>query len=337
MKTAAITTVLLTALSLGACDKSDKKSETKDPAAEKAADPAAAGTTPGTAADPAAAGTGPGTAADPAAGTPAAGTPAAGTPAAGGDGKIEILAEGSEPRHLLQYKPKAGAKQGMTMTMDIAIDSPQTGKMPMPQMTMKATSEVLSVGENGNITAKMTIDGLTMKGAGAVPGLDAVKGMAMTMTIEPSGKFVDMKFDEAKDPMAAQMMGQTQQSFDKMVAQFPEVPVGKGAKWKVVQQIEQQGMKIGQEVVYELVDVTATTATIKGVMSMSAPPQEIEQQGMKMKLDKFDGTGTLDLKVDFTEMVPVADVSMDAKMKMAVMGQTADMSVKTDMNIKPSK
>ena len=341
----ALCSLLLAALATGACDKGDKKSEAKTDESGKTGEAAGGAADPATKDQPAPADTAGGGAtapADTAGGTTAPADTAGGTAAAGSSGTLELLSEGSEPRHQLKYQQTAGTKQKMEMSMDITMDVPMMGKMVMPTMIMRADVEVLSVASDGKITNKMTFTGVDVKESkDAMPGIaDAmkeplakVKGTSTTMVIEPSGKVVSMEVDAPNDPMLEQTMSQTKQSLDQMVAQLPEKPVGKGAKWRVKQTVDQGGMKIDQDIVFEVVAVTEKTAKLKGVLSLSAPKQNMDQQGMTVTLEKLDGNGTTDLDIDFTKPVPDVSGKIDMEMKAGAMGQSQEMKMSMKMKI----
>ena len=50
----------------------------------------------------------------------------------------------------------------------------------------------------------------------------------------------------------------------------------------------------------------ATTAHIKATSALTAANQEMEQDGVKVKVDDFAGSAKMDLTVDFTKFVPTA-------------------------------
>jgi hypothetical protein len=217
--------------------------------------------------------------------------------------------------------------------------------MTMPTMIMKADAEVIAVTDKG-LTNKVTFTGVDLKETkDSMPGiaaqmkgtLDKIKGVSTTMTIAPNGKVIDMKVDAPSDPMLAQTMSQTQQSLDQMVAQLPDKPVGKGAKWKATQTLEQNGMKINQAIVFEVVEVSEKTAKIKGVATLSAPKQDMNQGGMTATLEKMDGTGSTDLDIDFTKIVPNVKGNIDMKMKVSAMGQSQEMAMTMKMDIHAGK
>lgn len=332
-------TVALGALALGACKKENKSEPGKaapaaDPAGGTAANPAAKDPAPSPAPAPAPA------PADPAP-APTDDSAAAGVTVEGG--ALELLSAGSPPHYELAYRAPAGTKQKVELTLDTAADVPMMGKMVMPTMIMKADAEVTEV-KDGLMTATMTFTGVDARDTKeSMPGmadmlkgeLAKLKGIRTTMTIDQHGKVHSMKVDGTKgDPMLEQMMQQTQQSLDSMVAQLPKEKVGKGAKWRVKQTVESNGMKMDQVMTYELVAVTDKTATVKSVATMTAPPQEIDQQGMKVKLDKLDGSGTSEMTIDFTKLVPQAKGQIAMKMSMNFMGQAADTAMTMKMDIK---
>jgi hypothetical protein len=364
MKTITAFSALALALSLGACDKGDKKSDeakksgeaATDGEKDKAKEPAdtrpedrltasatatSAGDGTGTAAEATGDSAGTGAAAGTGAGTADPSKATAGVPRQ--KGELEILSEGSEPKYELRYQAPEGTQQQMEMSLDITADVPMMGKMTMPTMIMIADVVVESV-KDGNITSKMTFSDMDVRDTkDSMPGLademkkqmGKIKGTGMSMTIAPSGRVLDFQVDQTSDPALQQTVGQTQQSLDQMVAQLPEKPVGKGAKWKIKQTIDQQGMKVNQTITYELVEVGATSAHIKGVAKMDAPKQEIEQQGMKVTLEKLTGSAKTDMKIDFTKVVPDITGDITMKMSMQMMGQAADVSMTTKMKIQP--
>lgn len=329
--TTALCTLLFAALSVGACDKGDKKSEEK-----KTDEAAKTEEKPGAVKDEAKKD-------EPATDKPVAEADPGATAVATGGGSLEVLSEGAEPRFQLKYQAPAGTKQKMEMSMDITMDIPMMGKMSMPTMIMVADVEVVSIAADGKITNKMTFTGVELKDTkDSMPGIadamkepmEKIKGTSTTMVIEPSGKVVSMEVDAPNDPMLEQTMGQTKQGLDQMVAQLPDKPVGKGAKWRVKQSVEQGGMKVDQTIVFEVVEVTATTAKIKGVATLSAPKQDMQQQGMTVTLEKLDGNGTTDLDIDFTKVVPTVTGTIDMDMKAGAMGQTQEMKMSMKMKIK---
>jgi hypothetical protein len=334
----ALCTLLLAALSLGACDKGDKKSEAKKDEVTKTEEPSGEvkdQADPSKPADPTAAETKP---ADPGATAP--------TATAASAGSIEILSEGAEPRFQLKYQAPAGTKQKMEMSMDMTMDIAGMGKMTTPTIIMLGDMEVVSVAADGKSTNKMTFTGVEVKDTkDSMPGagdaikdaMAKIKGTSTTMVLEPNGKVVSVEVDAPNDPMLAQTMDQAKQGLDKMVTQLPDQAVGKGAKWRVKQTIEQGGIKMDQTIAFEVVEITATTAKLKGVLSMSAPKQTMDQGGISATVEKMDGNGTTELDIDFTKVVPTVTAAIDMDMKMTAMGQAQEMGMSMKMKIRAKK
>jgi hypothetical protein len=336
--TTVLCTVLVGAFALGACDKKDKAAQPSgETAAPASDDPLAPAPTP---VEP------PTEAAAPTEGAAAPSEAIAPPTPAAGPGKVEVLAEGSEPRFELRYQAPAGTKQGMEVSTDITMEMGPMGKMAMPTMIFRAKAEIASIAPDGRITNKMTFTGMEVRDTkDSMPGmadmlkgevLDKIKGTAMTMVMEPNGRVVDVSMS-SPDPMIEQMMGQTRQGFDQMVAELPQQALGKGGKWRVQQTVDQNGMKIDQTTDFEVLAITRTSAKVKGVVKMSAGKQEINQGGMAMTLEKLTGSGTLTMDIDFTKIVPKVDGKIDMKMNAGVMGQTMDINSSTTMKVRPTK
>lgn len=213
----------------------------------------------------------------------------------------------------------------------------------MPTMIMLADVEVESV-DQGVMSNKMVFTGAEVRDTkDSMPGaadmmkdqLANIKGMTTTMKIDAHGKVLEMNVDTSKlAPELQQTMGQTKQSLDQMVAQLPPQAVGKGAKWRVKQTVDQGGMKVDQTTVFEVVEVSAGKAKIKGVATLSAPKQDIDQGGMKVTLESLTGNAVTDMDIDFTKVVPAVTGTVDMKMKMNAMGQSADMAMVMKMGMR---
>ncbi len=339
--------LLVAATAMGACKKSDKKtegttSEKGDPAKVNEAQGAgtAAATAAGTAADPTSGNTATGT--DPTGATTTGADPAGATTGAAGAAGITVLDAGAEPRVALRYQLTAGTKQAIETILDMKMDAPPMGSMTMPSMVMGADVEVLSA-DGGKAVYQTVFKAMEVRDVpGTMPGIaDAMKqagggmaGLTITASVDATGHASDFKVAGGSlPPEMQQTMDQAKQTMEQAVAQLPEAAVGKGAKWQAKQTVDQGGMKIDQTIVFELLEVTATTARIKAVYGMSAAKQTIKVQGMTATLENLSGSGTMEMAIDLTKPVAAVSGSIDTKTKMSAMGQMLDIGASVKVTI----
>src|SRR5205085_174911 len=114
---------------------------------------------------------------------------------------------------------------------------------------------------------------------------------------------------------------QTQMGFNQLAAELPTEPVGKGAKWRIRQKIDQGELKVDQVMTFEVVEISGTTAKLRSSGKLTAPRQTIDWQGAKVDLEKTTGTASATMTVDFTRLVPDVRGSVAMTMKMNANGE----------------
>ena len=324
--------MVLAMASAVACNKEAKPASSDKPA-DKAADKAAPGAAIG-------ATIGSGSSTTPTA-PPATTAPMVAPPAAP---QISLLQPGIEPRTELRYKVAKGFKQGVEIDINMTMDGMPTGKMIMPTMVMNADMSIDDVSADGNMLFKLVTTEMTAKDAPGssvpasmmAPMMSKMKGLTTTATMDPMGKVSDMKLNlDNAAPEVQQMMSSLRQSFDQLTTPLPKEAVGKGAKWRSVVAVEQNGIKVTATTTFELIDLTGSVATLKGTLELSAPPQTITQKGVTIDLKKMSGNGTVESKLDLTKLAPTAQTTMALQQQMNAMGQDMNMSINMNVSMLP--
>jgi hypothetical protein len=262
---------------------------------------------------------------------------------AGGKG-IEMISQGAEPRFALRYAIPAGAKQGMEMTAEISGTVPQVGEVQMPIVTIKLDTEVMRVAD-GNTTARLVVSGYTVSpGKATLPGLveqireqlGDIKGATTTVTIDATGKLIDIKLgvDDSADPMLREALGQSEENFGQIFVRMPDIEVGKGAKWKTRRRVSENGINVDVVTVFEILAATATTAKLKSTMTKTAPKQQVGEGEMTATVEKFKGKAAMTIDMNLTKMVPKIDGTSDQTMTISAMGQSAEIVSKTKLRIR---
>ena len=276
-----------------------------------------------------------------------------GYPAAGAAPAVTLVSPGAEPRIRLRYKPAAGAKETMSMSMTMGITMAMEGmsmpSMDMPVMKMTADIGVASVAPNGDVTYDVAFTGMT---AEALPGMDptmvtmaqgtadSIKALKGSVTMSERGihKSSSMNVDQVTDPMLKQMLGSMSSSLESMSMPFPEEPVGVGGKWEVRQAIKNAGAQIFQRIECEVVSVDAQGITIKTRVEQTIPAQAVANEalpGGSLNVDKGAGQSAGTSTMRFNALVPTTENSGTTAMAVSVDmgGQVQKMSIETKLKV----
>jgi hypothetical protein len=282
--------------------------------------------------------------------TPAVSLP--GYPTVGSPSAVTLGSAGAEPRIRLRYKPAAGSKETMTMSMTMALNMVMEGMampMDMPIMKMTADIAVSGVAPNGDVTYDVAFTGMT---AEATPGMDpslaataqgtadsikALKG-SVTMTDRGINKSSSMNADQVADPLLKQMLSSMSSSLESMSMPFPEEAIGVGGKWEVRQAIKNAGAQMFQRIQVEVVSVDAQGVTLKTNVEQTIPQQSMSNPalpGATMNIEKGGGVSAGTTTVRFNSLVPTSESTGSTAMAMTIDmgGQMQKMSVETKLKV----
>ncbi len=281
------------------------------------------------------------------------GSAASGTASGGGGATaptdkagLTVLDQGAEPRSKLEYKIPPGTKQSFALSVDMGMDmgSAMGGKMKLPSMVMEGEVGFDQAAAGGGMPYKLTTSKLEFvdtPGA-AVPAamindkLKGVQNMVATGTLAPNGHVSDFKIDMAgAPPEVQQTLSGLKQSYDQMVTQLPDQPIGKGGRWQVVQQIDENGIKAQQTAVFEVVSIDGSTVKLKSTVALTAPSQTINSNGISADLKRMAGTGSADLTLDLTKLVGPTTMTLHIDEELAAQGQSLSMSMDMAMKMDP--
>jgi hypothetical protein len=262
---------------------------------------------------------------------------------------VTLVSAGSDPKVALRYAPTQGDKDRLDMVMNMGMEMNMGGgSMPMkiPPMTMVMDTEITSAtADSFELSANVTSVKIDAKkgdpmGDAMGPELDKMVGMKMISKMTKRGilEKADIQMPPGINPQMMQMMDSMKQSVSQATAPFPDEPVGVGASWKVVSNLENGGMKIIQTANFELVKMDGNKGTLKIKIEQTAPPQEVKQPGMPAgfttKLDHLATTGTGEMNFDLTRVVPAsAKVTMKSDFALTAEGQGQKQQVSMKMDI----
>jgi hypothetical protein len=266
-----------------------------------------------------------------------------------GDGPvIKLLDAGSGEKRALRFTAEKGLKKtlGMTMGMTMSLDmGGQEMKQKIPVLDMALDLEVTDVAKNGDIRyefkmvePKVVDDGTTPPAMveairGAITGMAGLSGSAL-VTNRGFTKEADIKAPPNMNPQLSQFLDSFKQSVRQMSAPVPEEPVGVGAKWETTTTMNQNGMKLTQVAISELVSLEGNVMKLKITISQSAPKQKITTQGVTVDLDHYKGSGGGETTLDLSQVVPSsARIDLTSDMQMQAGGQTTMMALDVAMTM----
>jgi outer membrane murein-binding lipoprotein Lpp len=274
------------------------------------------------------------------------------TSAAAPKPEIKLIAPGAEPRHVLRYKLAKGGKEKLAMTMDMTMQTKVPGmevpEVKVPTLTMVMDMEITDALPNEEFSYEFVMSDaklVEVPGANAQmakvtqEALDQAKGLRGQAIVNSRGFNRDAKveFPETMMPQMQEMLAGTIKTVEQMSSPLPDEPVGKGAKWEIRQQIEQNGMKIDQVTLFELMELSGDNATLKAEVTQNAGQQTLQVPGGmgSATLMWLKSKGSGEVKLSLNRMVPDSkmDIASDYAMKVDANGQSQVIEAHMSMNV----
>jgi hypothetical protein len=125
------------------------------------------------------------------------------------------------------------------------------------------------------------------------------------------------------NPQMKVVMKSMKQSMENISSPLPEEPVGVGAKWRVHQRIEMNGLKISQTSEFELKSVEEDRFNVDVTITQKAGEQEFSPPGLpaagpKITLKSLESNGSGAFIYDSKSIMPAeGELNLVSKMKMS--------------------
>lgn len=279
-------------------------------------------------------------------------------PATGSRSEITILDAGAEPRRQLRYQFDAGSSESAAMDMNINMTM-SMGGIQIPQMEMPTIRLVVDLGQvetsaDGTARYEFEIGSMELAdNAGSDPALaNAVRaslGQVPSISgwarINSRGVTLDggVNLGDGIDPQLSQVFDSAEQSLQQMSAPLPQEPVGVGAEWRVVQDIESGGFNVSQTASYTIIEMNGDNVTLDVAITQTALAQVVEMPGMPAgtgaNLDSLESTGAGSMQIDLARFMPTSSLNMSMAIALGISApggsQQIDMNMQTDMSITP--
>ena len=266
------------------------------------------------------------------------------------ESKTFVIEKGEEPRYMLRYQIPAGTTQAFTIWADASLELSGDGIAAVPEVTfprvkMDQEVEVDAVDDRTGamhvIVTLADVDHQARPDAAAIDktlmeGFYEMEGMRMSGTLFPSGQMRGVLIDPTSIPADMKdTLTETEQIVDQVVAVMPDVPVGKGARWRLERVMMQGPLKVRMETSYELLEVSETTAVVTAVSEISAADAVIKTGGVKATVDDLTGHCDITTDVDFAQLITRAHGSFDLDITLSAGGQSVEMVEKMALQVLP--
>lgn len=265
--------------------------------------------------------------------------------------EITLVEAGAEPRKVLRYNPKPGASMDFEMVntqkMKMEMIGPDGTPMPMPgmgdmtpTMVMGMHQEVGQPVANGFVPVtvgytNMDVTGVApeMKGA-MLAGLKPLEGTQFRMLVDPkTGKVTQIDVDSGTSDEMYQALQSMADNFSRNLTQFPDEPVGVGAKWTLDMDMNMGGLQLGATNHMEVTKIQGDKVELSFVMVMEKGDSKMQLPGMPPGADvdftKFvaEGSGTSVIDLSTMAGLTSSNTDMDLGMKITADGQTMGMNM----------
>jgi hypothetical protein len=254
---------------------------------------------------------------------------------------VQLVAPGAEPRRLLRYALPKGTAMPFELALDASITTGGLGGA-MPTFVFDLDLYVEDVLPDGRMSLRTTIADATARDrpeekvdAKALAGrVAAIKGLTIRSTLTPGGKLEDVKVDTAKLPeAAAQQAASLTQSFEHIAMPLPTVPVGVGAKWTTIRELDQNGMKSSAINTVEITAIAGDKISFKLETQIHGPAQTVDMQNVPIDVNALSGSGAGSGTLDLAHFLMLGELDAALHADMTAQGQrsTLDLEMKTSI------
>ncbi len=235
--------------------------------------------------------------------------------------RVVVLDAGAEPRETIAYRAAPGTKQTITMGLDLAMAmsppgaQPRLMKMPRTETTLQISTESAEA-DKATVRAEIVAVQLVetdASQAAAISGsremLETLKGINLEMTFDPRATHtaVSLASADKPSPEASKALEQLRQTLFNVITPTPDVPVGTGARWLVVERIATPADVIQiRTVTLGNRDGTRAELTVS-VAQIAAAPRlgpAAAAGGASPTIGALETSGTSTFSVDFEHVCP---------------------------------
>lgn len=269
--------------------------------------------------------------------------------------RVEVQVPGDAPLRPLRLHPAVGDREAMELSVGIRMSmrngAQDLPSIPVPITKTRVSSTIEEVGPEG-MTVRQAVDSVE---AVPVEGTPPAMLEQVRQSVEPLAQYravVHMNHRGAvlggqvelpRDlpPVVHQTMQQMTQNLGQLAVPLPEEPVGVGARWTAIHEVEQNGMKLRQTAHYTMRSLEGEHAVFEAQVQQELLDPNVQAPGMlgtTARVGEFTSSGQGTIELDLAHVSPSSvalTVDLRMTMDMTVLGQPQhvemDMTMQMDM------
>lgn len=260
------------------------------------------------------------------------GTGASAAPEAPAPEVPKLVDAGQDPKAARRYAFAVGKPETRigTARMSVSVEAqgapPQSQAQPALELTLKLSAKAV---QKGSYPIELKLEKLGLaegQGLGAQAAAELQKqlgplaGLTAKMDVAPKGTVGELSFaGDAKMQQqgTAEVLDLLQQTAELLFVQFPEEPIGVGAKWDVSSTSAAQGTKVTTATHFQLKEWAGDAGVVTAEIVRSSPKSPIRDPRMPGATMEISGKGTYTfaVRLDKPATKVAGDSTMDAKIE----------------------
>lgn len=265
---------------------------------------------------------------------------------------MTLIDPGEEPRTELRYEYTDGQPIAATMRQTQSLTQTIDGQAgPAVEYTVESdlNGEIQTDGDT--FTARTTIENVRLAD-GADPAIEQqlgetlslLNGVTTVTTTDDRGQILDSSVENAEALQAQPMLMQMVESMverSNISVPLPQEPVGVGARWSSMQEINSVGMVIRQTTETELRSLDGSLAELAVTSTQEPPDSPVTLEGgVEIEVHAWEATSEGIVRVDLTDPTPRSQGHATAHQEMTTTAQgqsaTLEQDLSADIEVSPN-
>jgi hypothetical protein len=205
---------------------------------------------------------------------------------------MSLLDAGRPPRRALRYAWSVARKEQLTMDLRTNVSTQLGGTKQsdvlLPAVRVAVAIDPERVSPEGDLDYRWQVVAADVPAGSAPPSavadgmraeVAAVAHLAGSARVSPRGLSLGVSVDPdsvVDSGVTGQMVEQVRETLRNVAAPLPDEPVGVGARWEKVTQMEARRTRIAQTETFTLVGLDGDRGTLDDVLAQTAPPQPLQ-------------------------------------------------------------
>lgn len=225
--------------------------------------------------------------------------------------QITVTNAGSEPHKIMEASPNVGDSSAieMRMTIDtsVVVDGQEAPAQADPPMVLGLVFTIEEVTDD-EIAMAFGYDSVEVEGnddPALQETLDSITSMTGTIRTTRTGAFIDGELNtDGLDATLAPIVDQLEGQMADMTVPMPSEPVGQGAEWDMVSQVESGGITFCNRASYQLAEFDGDNYQLQIELTQEALTSSFEDQGVSIEV--VSGTGSASGQTNGSLSFPIA-------------------------------